>query len=102
MVDRFLKQNEFLNVLSENLKDLINYKWSIEEKKMFDYTFNRFNEILKLNSDDDKIKDNNKTNVHKKNESWRTQRVDLSEYKSNKSNQQKNESWRKQRSSRCE
>lgn len=69
---------------------------------MFDYTFNRFNEILKLNSDGNKINDNNKTNVYKKNESWRKQRVDLSEYKSNKSHQQKNESWRKQRSSRCE
>ncbi|KAL4141617.1 hypothetical protein QTP88_004228 [Uroleucon formosanum] len=51
MKNRYLQKNEFLNVLSENLKDLINYKWSIEEKQMFDYTFNRFNEILKLNSD---------------------------------------------------
>jgi len=75
----------------------MNYKWSIEEKQMFDYTSDRFNKILKLNSHDDNFNDKNKTIIHKKEESWRKQRVDLSESKSNESHRQKNDSWRKRR-----
>ncbi|CAI6343167.1 unnamed protein product [Macrosiphum euphorbiae] len=96
-VGRYIKSNEFLNVLFENLKDLMNYKWSIEEKKTVDYTFDWFNKILKLNIDGDNFNDGNKTTINEKNLSWRKQRVDLSENKSNEIHQQKNESWRKQR-----
>ncbi|CAI6346034.1 unnamed protein product [Macrosiphum euphorbiae] len=101
-VGRYIKPNEFLNVLFENLKDLINYKWSIEEKNMVDYTFDWFNRILKLNIDGDNFNDGNKTTINEKNLSWRKQRVDLSENKSNEIHQQKNESWRKQRNPRYE
>ncbi|XP_001946582.1 uncharacterized protein LOC100165115 [Acyrthosiphon pisum] len=97
-VDTYDKPNEFMNVLSKNVEDLINYKWSIEEKQTIDC----FNKILKLNSDDDKFNDSNKTTINKKNESWRKQRIDLSENRSNESYQQKNESWRKQRNPRYE
>jgi len=77
----------FLNILSENVKKIINNDWSLEEKQIIDNTFDRFNKILKLNNNDIKINVANKTTAHKKRESWRKQRVDLSENKSNKSHQ---------------
>lgn len=96
---RYLKPNEFLNVLSTNIIELMNNKdWSEEEKN----TFNWFKKMLKLDFPDISLSDDNKKTVYKKNESWRKQRVDSSDYKSNKSYQQKNESWRKQRDPRHE
>lgn len=75
-----------------------NKDWSEEEKN----TFNSFKKMLKLDFPDISLSDDNKKTVYKKNESWRKQRVDSSDYKSNKSYQQKNESWRKQRDPRHE
>lgn len=86
------EQNKFLNILSENVKKIINNNWSLEEKQIIDNTFEQFNKILKLNNNDIKINVANKTTAHKKHESWRKQRVDLSENKSNKSHRHQSNS----------
>jgi len=67
-LDRFLKPKEFLNVLSVNVKELVNNnKWDKEEKNTVENTFYRFNKILQLN-----IQDNNfDLTAINKNESWR-------------------------------
>jgi len=58
-VGKFLRSNDFLNDLSKNLRKTINNnKWDEEEKKTVVNTFDRFNEILQLN-----IEDNNFDNV---------------------------------------
>lgn len=82
--------NIFLNILSENVKKIINNNWSLEEKQIIDNTFYRFNKILKLN--DIQINFANKTVAHKKHESWRKQRADLTENKSTKSHQHQSNS----------
>lgn len=84
--------NTFLNILFENVKKIKNNNWSLEEKQIINNTFDRFNKILKLNNNDIKINVANKTTAHKKHESWRKQRVDLSENKSNKSHQHQSNS----------
>ncbi|XP_060836483.1 uncharacterized protein LOC132919152 [Rhopalosiphum padi] len=85
------RPNQFLNVLSIKLNELVNNnKWSLEERKMIDNTFDRFNKISKFNLYDGCFNDDNKTTFHSKNdtkiclnikgknESWRKQKVDLS------------------------
>jgi len=91
------KANEFLNVLSMNVKNIVyNYKWDEEEKNMVENTFVRFNKILQLNfKPENHFNNDNKTAVYIKNESWRKQQVD----KSNESHQRNKESWRKPQNS---
>jgi hypothetical protein len=85
------RPNQFLNVLSIKLNELVNNnKWSLEEQKMINNTFDRFNKISKFNLHDGCFNDDNKTTFHSKNdtkmylnnkgknESWRKQKVDLS------------------------
>ncbi|CAH1724475.1 unnamed protein product [Aphis gossypii] len=91
-INMYFRPNTFLNMLSENVKKIINNDWSLEEKQIIDNTFDRFNKILKLNKNDIKINVANKTTAHKKCESWRKQRVDLSEDKSNKTDQHQSNS----------
>uniref|UniRef100_A0A2S2PAG1 Uncharacterized protein n=1 Tax=Schizaphis graminum TaxID=13262 RepID=A0A2S2PAG1_SCHGA len=72
------KPKQFLNVLSIKIKELVNNnKWSSEERKIIDNTYDRFNKISKLNfydNCDNKPYNNNRG----KNESWRKQKIDLS------------------------
>jgi len=58
-VGRYLERNDFLNVLSANVKELINNKWDEEEKKMIENTFDRFNKILLLNIQNNNFDDDN-------------------------------------------
>ncbi|KAE9528198.1 hypothetical protein AGLY_012620 [Aphis glycines] len=91
-INMYFGLNTFLDILSENVKKIINNDWSLEEKQIINNTFDRFNKILKLNINDIKINVANKTTAHEKRESWRKQRVDLSEDKSNKSHQHQSNS----------
>ncbi|CAI6358721.1 unnamed protein product [Macrosiphum euphorbiae] len=56
---RFLEPNDFLNVLSANVKELINNTWDEEEKKMIENTFDRLNKILLLNIQNNNFDDDN-------------------------------------------
>jgi len=94
-VDGYFRPKQFLNVLSINVKELIkNNKWSIEEKKIIDNTFDRFNKISRLQFYDNRCnRDNNKISFHNKNESNSNER-----YPKNKPyNNTQNKSWRKQK-----
>lgn len=101
-VDGF-KPQQFLNILYLNVKGLLNHKWSIEEKKVIDNTFDRFDKISKLYIDEHQFINDNDDNIRveansnrysynelynkKKNESWRKLKVELSENGSIKNQQ---------------
>lgn len=100
------RPKQFLNVLSVKVKELINNKWTSEEKEMIDNTFNRLNKISNLRFYNNEYNNNNKIAFHCKNEgnlnirhpnnktfnnrgeneSWRKQKVDLSQNASINSN----------------
>lgn len=88
------KPKQFLNVLSIKIKELVNNNnWSLEEKKIIDDTFDRFNKISKLNIYDSRFNDDNKTAFHNKNNA----KMYPNNKPYNNNNREKNESWRKQK-----
>lgn len=88
-IDGVFRTKQFLNVLTLKVKHVLNLKWSIEEKKIIENTFKRFNKISKLNIYDNSFNHDNKTDFHKRNEANSNKRYPY--------NNIKNQSWRKQK-----